>query len=104
MAKEWARQFYNSKAWKDMRRYILKRDHYTCAHCQCRAAEIHHIKELTPDNIDDINISLNPDNLISLCRDCHAKITKGYTGDVRDGFIFDERGNVIPEIPPGGLV
>ena len=35
------------------------------------AEEVHHIKELTPDNIDDASVSLNIDNLVSLCRECH---------------------------------
>ena len=95
MAKEWAKAFYNSPQWQAVRREVLRRDHYTCAHCYGRAEEVHHIIELTPDNINDMNISLNPDNLISLCHDCHSKITHGNTGDVREGFVFDEEGNVI---------
>lgn len=35
------------------------------------AEEVHHIKELTPENIDDASVSLNLDNLVSLCRECH---------------------------------
>ena len=96
MAKEWARAFYNSKAWKQCRREVLRRDLYTCADCTDRASEVHHIIELTPDNIHDINIALNPDNLISLCHDCHAKITKGSTGDIIEGYAFDDNGQVIP--------
>ncbi len=68
---------------------------YTCAYCNSRAEEVHHIVELTPDNINDINVSLNPDNLLSLCHDCHTKVTKGYTGDIRDGLVFDDDGQVI---------
>lgn len=94
MAKEWARQFYNSKAWKNTRRYILNRDKYTCVYCYNRAEEVHHIIELTPSNINDVNISLNPDNLISLCSDCHKKITKG-AGDIQEGYIFNEKGEVV---------
>lgn len=33
--------------------------------------EVHHITELTPENISDPAVSLNLDNLVSLCRDCH---------------------------------
>jgi 5-methylcytosine-specific restriction endonuclease McrA len=36
------------------------------------AVEVHHITELTPDNINDPSVSLNLDNLVSLCKDCHA--------------------------------
>ena len=35
---------------------------------------VHHKTELTPDNIDDPNITLNWDNLELLCRFCHAEV------------------------------
>lgn len=31
----------------------------------------HHIIELTLDNLDDVNITLNPKNIEVLCEDCH---------------------------------
>lgn len=96
MSKEFAKQFYSSQQWKMTRLLVLRRDLYTCQQCLAnRASEVHHIIELTPDNINDMNISLNPDNLLSLCHDCHTKITQGNTGDVADGYVFDEDGNVI---------
>ena len=101
MAKEWARQFYNSKAWRETRKQILRRDLYTCAYCYDRAEEVHHIIELTPGNINDTNITLNPDNLLSLCHNCHTKITQGSAGDIQEGYIFDEDGMVIRRSPQG---
>ena len=95
MAKEWARNFYASKQWREVRQQVLRRDLYTCAHCNARAEEIHHIIELTPDNITDINIALNPDNLISMCHDCHTKTTKGSTGDLQEGYVFSDDGQVV---------
>ena len=95
MAKDWAKQFYNSKAWRDTRKIALRRDLYTCAYCYGRAEEVHHIQELAPDNINDPSIALNPDNLISLCHDCHTKVTKGYTGDITEGYVFTDDGQVI---------
>lgn len=94
MAKQWAKAFYNSKAWRGTRAYVLNRDRYTCAYCYGRAEEVHHVIELTPTNIGDVNISLNPDNLISLCGECHKKITKG-AGDIKEGYVFDEEGQAI---------
>jgi 5-methylcytosine-specific restriction endonuclease McrA len=94
MAKEFAIAFYNSKAWKAVRREVLRRDLYTCAYCYARAEEVHHKKELTPENINDPMIALNPDNLISLCHDCHQKVTKGIS-NVREGYYFDDEGQVI---------
>ena len=92
MAQAWAKYFYNSNRWKMARRIVLRRDHYTCADCYGRAAEVHHIQELTPDNINDDSVALNPDNLLSLCSECHRKRTVGSKGDLPDGVIFDENG------------
>ena len=100
MAKDYAKAFYSSKAWKQCRAQVLRRDLYTCAECYGRAQEVHHRTELTPTNINDPMVSLNPDNLVSLCHDCHTKITKGSTGDVSEGYYFDENGQVIKAYPP----
>lgn len=77
-----------------MRRIVLHRDHYTCADCGGRANEVHHKVELTPDNITDDRIALNPDNLMSLCGDCHKRRTLKH-GDVDDGMMFDADGHVV---------
>ena len=48
---------------------------------------VHHKIHLTPKNINDPNITLNWDNLMLLCRDCHAEVhsrAKRYTVD-KDG-------------------
>ena len=95
MASAWAEKFYHSKVWKAARRIALHRDHYTCADCFGRADEVHHVIELTPGNINDPMIALNPDNLISLCGKCHKKRTKGSAGDISQGYVFDENGQVV---------
>lgn len=97
MAKSFARALYKSGAWGAVRREVLRRDHYTCQDCEGRAEEVHHIIELTPDNVNDKMIALNPDNLISLCHNCHTKRTHS-DGDVPDGYRFDNDGYVIPHI------
>jgi hypothetical protein len=51
--------------------------------------------ELTPENINDPMITLSLDNLESLCHNCHTKETKGCDGDIRQGYIFDDAGQVI---------
>lgn len=76
MAREFSKPFYNSKEWKKTREVILKRDNYICKHCGMPAEEVHHIKHITPRNVYDLNITMNPDNLISLCKDCHFKVHK----------------------------
>lgn len=75
MAKEWARAFYASQAWRTVRQEVLRRDGFTCRDCGGRATEVHHSIELTPHNIGSLSISLNPKLLVSLCHDCHTKIT-----------------------------
>lgn len=94
MARSFAQSFYKSKPWRAAREYVLRRDMYTCRDCGGRATEVHHIIELTPDNIVDPSVALNPDNLSCLCHDCHTKRTMG-GGDLPDEYEFDERGHVV---------
>lgn len=72
----WAQAFYKSAAWKHCSEYIRRRDAYLCVDCLRKgkltpSEEVHHITELTPQNINDPRITLNADNLVSLCRECH---------------------------------
>lgn len=71
MAQAFAEKFYKSSAWLKMRAFVLKRDDYLCVRCGAIGKIVHHKKYLTPENIDDPSISLNPDNLETLCEDCH---------------------------------
>jgi 5-methylcytosine-specific restriction endonuclease McrA len=99
MAKEWAMPLYKSTAWKALRLRALMRDGYTCRMCGARATEVDHIRELTPENIRDVSISLNLDNLQSLCHDCHTRKTKEDKGlisfDCDVDYYFDENGELI---------
>ena len=54
------------------------------------ADTVHHIIPLSPKNIHDPSITLNPDNLMALCRDCHAEVHRG-TKRIK----VDEFGHVI---------
>lgn len=82
------------------------RDHYQCVVCGSpKDLEVHHIKHLTPENINDVQVSLNIANLKTLCRDCHfkeheAEKLAGYHGSTEkvecaDGLMFDENGYLI---------
>jgi len=95
MAKEWAKSFYKSRAWRRLRAEILHRDMYTCEECGARATEVHHEIELTPGNIDDPAVALNPKLLHSLCHDCHTAITQG-NSDCAEGYFFDADGQLTP--------
>lgn len=79
MSQAWAKKFYNSKEWRALRARLIVEAHFLCAHCGENylkdSAQLvgHHIKELTPANIQDVNISLNPANIEIICRRCHDK-------------------------------
>lgn len=78
MAKEFAKAFYKSKAWKACRRsYIDKRigiDGGLCEECHEEPGEeLHHIEEITIFNINNPDVTLNEKNLEWLCKNCHFK-------------------------------
>ena len=103
MAKEWAKAFYHSQAWRAVRKRALIRDGFTCRICGARATAVDHIQELTPENISDTRISLNLDNLQSLCHDCHTVKTledkKIIKPDCAREFYFDADGQLTPRVP-----
>ena len=111
MARDFSRSFYNSKAWAETRSYILKRDNYLCVLCGAPAEEVHHIIHLSPQNIDDVSITMAPANLQSLCRECHFAQHRGEHGTGRQkqeqiesiiSYEFDENGYIVQKaIPPG---
>lgn len=71
--RDFAKKFYMSKAWKKLRTYIYEDvDHKLCRRCGAPGKIVHHKVWLTPDNIDDPYISLNPDMLETLCEECHC--------------------------------
>lgn len=71
MAQKFSVSFYHSAAWKRARLEALKRDGFCCAKCGKPAEEVHHKIPLTPANITDQSVSLDLENLVSLCFDCH---------------------------------
>ena len=95
MAKEWAKKFYQSTNWIRTRDYILAKNHYMCKKCNERPAEIvHHIIWLNPSNINDPKITLGEENLLPVCRECHAIIHEGVQATI-DGLKFNENGDLI---------
>ena len=98
MAKAFSNKFYHSKKWQEIRAYVLQRDFYMCQICKTpNCNTVHHIRELTPMNIDDSSITVNPDNLMTVCNRCHNLIHDRYkhNEDVQR-YTFDAEGNVIP--------
>lgn len=76
--KPFAKAFYSSKEWQACRSaYISHRRLVDGGMCECcgqtPGEELHHTTFLTPQNIGDPEVSLNPDKLQWLCKDCHFK-------------------------------
>ncbi len=93
--KDYARSFYNGKSWRRTQAAFMASRHYTCEVCGGLARIVHHKEYITPQNISDLNITLNWDNLKALCIDCHnSEHTSG--GLLRPGLRFDDAGNVVP--------
>lgn len=94
MAKDYAKAFYNSGAWRDTQRLFLMHENYICAACGGAACIVHHVRHIAPGNIYDPNITLSFDNLQALCLPCHNTI-HGSGSACADGVSFDDRGNVV---------
>lgn len=97
MAKDWAKSFYNSKAWAKCRRAYLS-EHPYCERCQAAgqivpAEHVHHKIWLTEENISDPTVTLNPDNFEALCHDCHTREHRA-AGVVGDDLFFDSSGEL----------
>lgn len=95
-------EFYRSKLWKKVRETALKRDNYLCQRCGAPADVVHHIVHLTPQNVYDDKISINLDNLMSLCSKCHSDMHyhehgKGRINEENYPYMFDENGMLIPK-------
>lgn len=98
--REFAKEFYKSKAWQHCRTSYAKSRGHLCERCLKRGKIepgeiVHHKVYLTPENINDPAVSLNFDNLELLCRKCHAEEHTGVT--IR--YTLDEFGRVIMTDP-----
>ena len=96
--KDFAEKFYKGKAWQRVRaQFVNDRISEDGGMCQrCKAAPgfiVHHTIELTPENIGDAGIALNPELFEFLCLDCHNKEHGHF--DNRGRVSFDANGDVI---------
>lgn len=103
------KEFYNSKLWKEVKNNIWIKQHLLCNRCgkpvyvdgisdylpryKRRTGIVHHIEELNNINVYDDNITLNENNLIGVCKECHEE---EHHKDIakRKEYIFDEDGNI----------
>ncbi len=92
--KPWAKKFYKSKAWEKCRAAYIIKVHGFCERCDKPGKIVHHKTWLTPQNINDPNVTLNHNNLEFVCQDCHNEEHHG--GETAaSGLIFDENGDLI---------
>lgn len=78
--------FYTTRKWRNCRAAFLDSKGYLCEDClkegiinpgsKEQPLEVHHKEELTEDNINDPNITLNWDNMEALCKQHHDKKKK----------------------------
>ena len=69
-------EVYADPEWEKSRQYVIVRANGLCELCKEKekykpGKEVDHIIELTDENKTDWNIAYNPENLQSLCTDCH---------------------------------
>lgn len=93
--KDYAKTFYKSSVWKKCRASYFRYRHGLCERCSSPGKIVHHKDYLTPENINDPNITLSFQNLELLCQDCHNKEHfEKYSATVY-GLKFDKNGDLI---------
>lgn len=98
--KEYAKKFYTSKAWKDCRSAYFSFRYGLCERCGGIGKIVHHKIYINKKNIDNVNVTLNFDNLELLCQDCHNREHILKSSVTRRDVKFDEHGNLIPVSTP----
>ena len=88
--------FYKTKSWKNCRSTFLQLNPF-CEKCMSKgrytpATHVHHKIYLTAENYNDPEISLNHENLMALCHECHNKI---HFGRADRRYSFDADGRLI---------
>lgn len=91
MAKKSIKPFYDSQKWKIVRQQKMLSANYRCEKCGQVAEEVHHIIEINEININDTNITLNENNLLALCKNCHNQKHDRFRKSV---IKFDKNGNM----------
>jgi len=94
--KDYAAKLYKTKKWQDVRNAYAASKGHLCERCLAKGIYkpgvlVHHKIYISPENISDPAIALNPDNLELLCRDCHYE--EHFGKKLR--YHFDEYGRVI---------
>ena len=85
MAKEYAQAFYKSEVWAKTRKAYAASVGWLCEDCAkegrlVTGKVVHHIKPITPENINDPSVTLDWSNLRLVCQDCHALEHRQFSG------------------------
>lgn len=107
------KDFYNSKAWKTVRKNIWLKQNLLCAKChkpvyvdgiskwlpkeKRRTGIVHHKIYLDNSNVYDSNITLNESNLVGVCKECHEQEHHQDIA-IRNEVMFDDNGNLIKRV------
>lgn len=97
-------QFYNSKEWRTFRQGLIqKRTNKADGILYCEHSKkpllknydivLHHIKPLTMANVNDFNISLNPENIMIVSQQAHNEIHSrfGYCAERKVYYVYGAR-------------
>ena len=92
--------FYNSKEWIQLSDHIRKKYFHICQDCgKPNSKEVHHVIPVTELNVYDPTVTLNPNNLVLLCNECHNEIhnrfKKSKSAIASRSISFDSNGNVV---------
>jgi hypothetical protein len=85
--------FYNTEKWKKFRLGLIAERGNKCQKCGkviIKSVDItgHHKTELTPENVNDVMISLNPENVLLVCYECHNEIHHRYGHTNKDRKVY----------------
>lgn len=88
--------FYRSKEWNDFRFVVINKrlvnGQTICEHCgkpivRLYDVILHHKQELTLDNVNDANISLNDKNIMIVHHNCHNEIHSRFGSYTRHKYL-----------------
>ena len=104
------KDFYNSKAWKQVKNNVWLKQHLLCNRCHkpvyvdglCdylpkekrRIGIVHHKIYLNNENVLDDAIALDENNLEGICKECH-ELEHHQDQVTRSEYVFDEQGNLV---------
>lgn len=90
-----ANTFYKSALWRRCRAAYISKVFGLCEVCGKPGVILHHKMPINDTNLNDMDITLNHDNLKFLCTSCHNSEHGERSGVLRDGLQFDKAGQLV---------